>query len=897
MTRSLWHIALATSVWVLLAGCGGGAKMGIDGTGNDGSIVSYGRLSSFGSIEINGVHYDTASATFLVDGAAATEADIGLGDIVFVEGRIEPGATRGVAQKVMSDRVLQGRVDTVDASGGLLLALGQTVLVDQETQFDVSIAGGLAGLQVGGAVSVSGFRDAQGAIVATRIARQTAGAVALKTTGAVTSIDTAARLLTINGLVVDYASAQLLPAGTTSPPALGVFIEVKLASQDGSGVFTATSVEVRRQRLQGGAGIRVHIEGYVTSAGAANSPAFEIDGLPVITTGSTTVAGTVSADKRVTARGSLDAGGAVVASSFDGANRAPVAADVAVSTLESTELTGMLPTATDADGDAITYGFYSPPQSGWVGVDENGSYRYTPFPDFSGSDSFVYRVFDDRGGISLHTVTVTVTPVDNDAPTVQGLSLAASMGEGLISIDTFGADGAYSSGLALQADDRILVTGLCDVCPLVKRFLADGTPDFTVNAGGPSANAYGIAVASDGKIVIAGSAAGSNWDFALTRLNADGTLDRRVSNALSPGPDEASELALLPDGRVLMRGYRYLLSGDDFVGTDFPLVRYNADGSMDTSFGGGDGIITPNGSVATLKGSFAALPDGRVLVAEPVSDSSPIALLRRYQTDGVTPDAGFGGGDGVVELAFNASVALQPDGRVALVGCNEGGELLLQRLNADGTPDAGFGGGDGIVTATIGARGDCRQRIVIQPDGKLLVAISSYFPASGPASVLVRFHGDGSLDTGFGGGDGIVRLSTDVPLIAVQSNGSIVVAAPGGLVDWPSVWPHMYIMRLHSDGAQDLDFGTRRPLYEGQPFSRTIPVGTFLDPEGDALTVAATLADGSPLPLWLHFDTATLTFSGTPPAGAPDLYIKVTATDPGGRSVSDRFGLRVLAPP
>ncbi|MCW2484119.1 putative Ig domain-containing protein, partial [Candidatus Symbiopectobacterium sp. NZEC135] len=78
--------------------------------------------------------------------------------------------------------------------------------------------------------------------------------------------------------------------------------------------------------------------------------------------------------------------------------------------------------------------------------------------------------------------------------------------------------------------------------------------------------------------------------------------------------------------------------------------------------------------------------------------------------------------------------------------------------------------------------------------------------------------------------------------------------------------------------------------------SFTVPAGTFSDPDGDSLTLSATLADGSPLPSWLSFNPATGTFSGTPGNGdIGSLSIKVTAND-GDASVSTNFTLTVTLP-
>ncbi|HEY1934008.1 MAG TPA: putative Ig domain-containing protein [Acetobacteraceae bacterium] len=83
----------------------------------------------------------------------------------------------------------------------------------------------------------------------------------------------------------------------------------------------------------------------------------------------------------------------------------------------------------------------------------------------------------------------------------------------------------------------------------------------------------------------------------------------------------------------------------------------------------------------------------------------------------------------------------------------------------------------------------------------------------------------------------------------------------------------------------------------GAAKSLALPAGTFRDPQNEALTYAATLSNGQALPSWLTFNAATDTFSGTPPATAEALAIKVTATDTSLLSVSDTFSVTVVAPP
>ncbi|MEZ5842967.1 MAG: delta-60 repeat domain-containing protein [Hyphomicrobiaceae bacterium] len=120
-------------------------------------------------------------------------------------------------------------------------------------------------------------------------------------------------------------------------------------------------------------------------------------------------------------------------------------------------------------------------------------------------------------------------------------------------------------------------------------------------------------------------------------------------------------------------------------------------------------------------------------------------------------DTGFGGGDGIVTTPVGSShdqgfSALQPDGRIVVAGRSFNGsndDFAVVRYNADGTLDTSFGGGDGIVTTPIGSSHDQGFSVTMQPDGKIVVAGYS-FNGSNNDFALIRYNADGTLDTGFG---------------------------------------------------------------------------------------------------------------------------------------------------
>ena len=246
LARSSLHGVLFLAA-LLVASCNVDVgNVGIDGTGVAGGrdIISVGSVRKLGSIEVNGLSYDTNGATVTIDEGVGAAADLNVGDVVIVEGRLNTGEGKAVAQRITVDHVLQGRVEAIDVANRSLVALGQTIRLAADTSFSTSLANGLSALSVGDAINVSGFRKLRGAIEARRIDRQ-AGAAVLKTTGAVTDVAADGRHFSINGLVVDYGAAQMLPANARDMLGRGVFVAVKGSAPVAGGPLVATSVQVK----------------------------------------------------------------------------------------------------------------------------------------------------------------------------------------------------------------------------------------------------------------------------------------------------------------------------------------------------------------------------------------------------------------------------------------------------------------------------------------------------------------------------------------------------------------------------------------------------------------------------------------------------------------------------
>jgi hypothetical protein len=281
--KDLAQLALGATLLVL-GGCGGGGGDNrMQNTGIEGTGFAMGTITGFGSVIVNGITFNTNTATFTIDGRPGTQADLRVGDVVSVVGTINAGSATGTATSVTFDDSVEGPVESIDVAGGLLVVLGQTVRVDGGTTFDDGVANcRLDALPVGQVVEVSGFREAAGVIRATRIECKAAGGE-LEVTGIVQALDTNQRRFRIAALTVDYSQAQLqnFPGGQ---PANGQTVEAKGMSVN-AGVLAATRVEYKDATIPGNDGERVEVEGLVTRFASASD--FDVAGVRVTTTGST----------------------------------------------------------------------------------------------------------------------------------------------------------------------------------------------------------------------------------------------------------------------------------------------------------------------------------------------------------------------------------------------------------------------------------------------------------------------------------------------------------------------------------------------------------------------------------------------------------------------------------
>lgn len=313
MRISSLRVLASVAMGVLLAACGGGGGgSAAPATGSD--VVSSGVITGFGSVHVNGVHFETNGAAFTVDDAPGSQDDLAVGDVVKIRGRVNDDGRTGTATEVIGDDAVEGPVTALDLVAGTLVVAGQSVITDADTSFDDSIPGGsLAGLSVGDFVEVAGFFDASGAVRATRLEKKPAGS-RVEVHGIVSQLDTVNSRFRINALTIDYATAVLddFPSGQISN---GDRVEVKGTTFVG-GALRATRVEREELGADDGDGdAKREIEGLITRFVSVTD--FDVAGRPVTTTPGTVYENGSAADLgvnlKVEVEGPVNTAGVLVA--------------------------------------------------------------------------------------------------------------------------------------------------------------------------------------------------------------------------------------------------------------------------------------------------------------------------------------------------------------------------------------------------------------------------------------------------------------------------------------------------------------------------------------------------------------------------------------------------------
>ena len=294
--RNTFHSRLAglcIAAVLSLTGCieNSGSTQLADGIGGTG-ITFFGRLTGFGSVHVNGVHFNTDNARFTRDGVSTSaQSDFNIGEIIQVVGTVNADRKTGTATEVIYSDVIEGPVTRV-ADGRTLSVMEQTVITDQLTVFHNFRK--LADLQTDNIVEVSGYTDADGNIQATSlklISEAFTAGDTLEVEGAVSQLNTTTQTFNVNGLTVHYAQA-LFTGMTQNDLRNGLYLAATATQNIENGTMIASELTKLDDAPE--QGVIYEIEGlvsYFLSPGY-----FEIDGFPIATNADTTFEGGSAAD-------------------------------------------------------------------------------------------------------------------------------------------------------------------------------------------------------------------------------------------------------------------------------------------------------------------------------------------------------------------------------------------------------------------------------------------------------------------------------------------------------------------------------------------------------------------------------------------------------------------------
>lgn len=402
-----------------------------------------------------------------------------------------------------------------------------------------------------------------------------------------------------------------------------------------------------------------------------------------------------------------------------------------------------------------------------------------------------YAGFDAAGAVAVQNDgKIVVAGFADDASFISVLAVArydadgnldAAFGSGgKVTID-LGIVSSVRVDLAIDAAGRIVVVGTVTRDPSlpsdvgVARLTPGGALDATFGVGGTvttdvadfADEANSVAIQSDGKIVVAGTARSNASlgaaDFAVIRYNPDGSLDAsfdgdgKVTTDFFAFDDQGNGVAIQTDGRIVVAGTAKPANDT----SDFAVVRYDANGTLDTTFDGDGRTLTDiagnwddGNAVAILPGDEGIVVVGGAVVPNAFGWFHDFALVR-YDTTG-SLDAAFGAGGKVVTDFSNgddmgSDVVIAGDGRIVAAGWVADPadvELLIDfgvaRYESTGALDATFGAGGKVITdlGTI----DYGQGVALQGDCKIVVAGWSWAVDTGDSAFgLVRYDGGGCV--------------------------------------------------------------------------------------------------------------------------------------------------------
>lgn len=452
MKNTIVFPALILSSSILLVACGGSGSSALSAGEESRTVV--GTVDGFGSVIVNGVHYQSTDTEFEINDSGGVENQLRVGQLVIVEGRDD--GSEGVALRISYDADIRGPVTSVDPATSTIVILGQTISVDAMTVFS---GVDLETITVGQYLEVSGLRDSNGIVLASYIELEDSTDIELR--GTVADLDDVAMTFTIAGMTVDYGSVATLDL-EDSAISNGMLVEVE-GSLD-TGVLVASKVEQEDMYRDHDGEIRVF--GYI-SAYDAIAGTMTIGGTEVLLTSSTEYEDGTQAQLALNAtvkvQGSFNGDGQLVAAEVEFESEVKLELEGPVTAVGDGTLTVMGITTTvdtrtrvrDERDDEYYFNLDSVVAGDYVElrltVDADGSYRALRL-EREDSDSHV-KITAPIDSIDIVSGTVTMLGVTVDLSALSALDVATLVVGGYLEVKG-SFDGSVIVATEAGEDDR-----------------------------------------------------------------------------------------------------------------------------------------------------------------------------------------------------------------------------------------------------------------------------------------------------------------------------------------------------------------------------------------------------------------------------------------------------------
>ena len=336
-----------------------------------------------------------------------------------------------------------------------------------------------------------------------------------------------------------------------------------------------------------------------------------------------------------------------------------------------------------------------------------------------------------------------------------------------------------------------------------------------------------LTIQSDNKIIACGSSYnGLTNQIVLSRYSTNGSLDNTFGNdgkvitPLGTGlENENNSVAILNNGKILVAGG----TGNATSGIDFGIVRYNSNGTLDTSFGTNGIVISDFNSETNIGRSMKVLSDNKFIIGGSLNVSSsgnyPNFVIAKYNEND-TLDTTFGN-SGYTSINFGtisnnllvsedslSCLEIQADGKIVAGGFTyyNQSDFVLVRLNSNGSLDTSFGANGRVIT-DFGAGEEIRS-IQILANGEIIASGNYYFNSdSNQRIAIAKYNANGSLDTAFGtAGKTLFDINSNQEVFVnsteLQSDNKLFVT--GFVLNTDA---DFFIIRCNTDGTLDKSFG------------------------------------------------------------------------------------------